>query len=549
MEAKESKILDIFTENKKYYIPQYQRPYCWTVDNAHQLISDIYQSCLDGDQEYFIGSLICILKKDSSYEVVDGQQRLTTLTLILNNLKKLIRNEKIYNDLENRLMIVDAYSEHNSEPRLKIRIKESSLYNHYILLGQQNYKPTSLTTIERTFVENNDVIHEFLEVLDQETLAKLAKFILHKVYLVFVQTDDFSSAFRLFNVLNNRGLPLSSADLLKNSLFEAAQEKGCSEEIIQEYWDELEDLIDISGMDKFLSIHKISKKVDRDRVLIKDLSAYLTSLVEDYDNNPINFLNDLLKSARNYKKIKEADFPHRIQIKILTLIELKTDEWLPLFLAFLNRVGHKRDLDLDGFDKLVTAFEKVYMQSRVCNVIKSRREMPIYSGLVAINTMKNIDEILASIYSYANNEEFLIHLDSPIYEPRPNQVNLVKALLLRLDRASQDQSVIKTYNGSISIEHILPQKLSNSYWTERFDFETHQNSLHKLGNLTLISGSKNSQAQNFDFNKKKDVYHKLNNKVSFDITRDLIELEDWDVESFKSRQGRIVNFFKDLWLV
>ncbi len=79
LRAKECKVQDILTENKKYIIPSYQRPYSWTVDNAEQLIDDIYESSQSEEREYFIGSMICINKGQNQYEVVDGQQRLTTL--------------------------------------------------------------------------------------------------------------------------------------------------------------------------------------------------------------------------------------------------------------------------------------------------------------------------------------------------------------------------------------------------------------------------------------------------------------------------------------
>ncbi len=88
MEAKECKVQDILTENKKYIIPSYQRPYSWTVDNAEQLIDDIYESSQSEEREYFIGSMICINKGQNQYEVVDGQQRLTTLSIIVSELKK-----------------------------------------------------------------------------------------------------------------------------------------------------------------------------------------------------------------------------------------------------------------------------------------------------------------------------------------------------------------------------------------------------------------------------------------------------------------------------
>ena len=140
-------------------------------------------------------------------------------------------------------------------------------------------------------------------------------------------------------------------------------------------------------------------------------------------------------------------------------------------------------------------------------------------------------------------------LDQDLYEPRPNQVNLIKAILLRLDLEQQDESVIKKYTGRITIEHILPQNSSNVYWKNRFNSSDHAMWLHKLGNLTLISGSKNSEAQNSDFEKKKSIYEKQNNKSSFDLTRDICRTSEWDIHSLQERHEKLKSSLVNLWLV
>nr|WP_253912511.1 HNH endonuclease family protein [Vibrio sp. B1Z05] len=140
-------------------------------------------------------------------------------------------------------------------------------------------------------------------------------------------------------------------------------------------------------------------------------------------------------------------------------------------------------------------------------------------------------------------------LDKDLYEPRPNQVNLIKSILLRLDLEQQDESVIKTYTGRITIEHILPQKLANEYWNTRFSNEEHAVWLHKLGNLTLISGTKNSEAQNSDFDRKKDIYEKLNNKSSFDLTKDICKVPEWNISALKDRHETLKKSLINLWFV
>lgn len=550
MEAKECKIQDILTENKKYTIPAYQRPYSWGQDNAEQLIDDITQSYKSDEKEYFIGSMICINCGLNTFEVVDGQQRLTTLSLILSSLKDLITHQGVKDDLQKRVLPIDVYSDETDEPRLRVRNKELPLYKHYILQGKPEYFPEKPTDTEQLFIDNQKVIGNTLRQYGESELKKIAQYILQNVYVVFVQTDDVASSFRLFNVLNSRGLPLSNADLLKNTLFEFARTENKDSSQVEESWAEIENLVGVSKLDKFLTLHKISEKKDRDRVIQKGLDSYTSSLADEYGSDAVEMSLVLLGSAKNYTKVLEADFDdYGLKRRIASLSQLSNDEWIPPLVAFLNRVSRIGDLDKNQFAQFVDIFEKVYMHGWLKKQVKSQREMVCYSALVAINNKLPFDEIINYVLQHADNEGFITALDSDLYEPRPNQVNLIKSILLRYDLEQQDISVTKTYNGRITIEHILPQKLGNEYWTSRFREEEHAIWLHKLGNLTLISGSKNSEAQNSGFERKKAIYDKLNNKSSFDITRDICSLTDWNLDAITKRHEEMKSRLAKLWSV
>lgn len=550
LEAKECKVQDILTENKRYIIPAYQRPYSWSSDNAEQLIDDVYESYLSDEKEYFIGSMICINKGDNTFEVVDGQQRLTTLSIIVSELKKLIEHQGVKDDLQKRVLPIDVYSDETDEPRLVVRSKEHDLYKFYILQDKKDYKPEKTTDTEQLFIDNSSIIRKYLEEKSQDELRKIAKYILQNVFIVFVQTDDFASSFRLFNVLNSRGLPLSNADLLKNALFESASMRRANSSQVESSWSQIEDMVGVNKLDKFLTLHKLSEKKDRDRVLQKGLDSYITSLEKDFGGDAVEMSLMLVSSAKNYTRLLEIDFDDlSLKRRVASLANLATDEWVPPVMSFLNRMSRKNDLTLSDFSQFVTVFEKVYMHGWLKKQVKSQREMVCYSALVAINNDKNIDEILSHIIQHSDNIGFEEVLDQDLYQPRPNQVNLIKAILLRLDLERQDESVLKVYTGRITIEHILPQKLSNDYWMSRYSSSEHAMWLHKLGNLTLISGSKNSEAQNSDFEKKKSVYEKLNSKSSFDITRDICLVEDWNIDSLKERHENLKSMLKKLWLV
>ena len=128
-------------------------------------------------------------------------------------------------------------------------------------------------------------------------------------------------------------------------------------------------------------------------------------------------------------------------------------------------------------------------------------------------------------------------------------MSYAKAVLLRLDVASQDDSVIKNYTGMISIEHILPQTATDNYWTERFEEKDVINQVHKIGNLVLLSGRKNSQAQNYSFDRKKEIYLKKNEATSFDLTKKICYIDEWGKDEITNRQGDMILLAKTIWKI
>ncbi len=218
-------------------------------------------------------------------------------------LKKIIVNQGVKDDLQKRILPIDVYSDETDEPRLVVRKKERDLYKFYILQDKKEYKPENPSDTEQLFIENAKIIRDYLSKKDQDDLKKMAKYILHNVFIVFVQTDNFLSSFRLFDVLNNRGLPLSNADLLKNTLFESASSMKQDPSQIEAAWLQIEDMVGVSKLDKFLTLHKLSEKKDRDRVLQKGLDSFISSLEIDFNNNAVEmFPTNIMAGMMGYKR-------------------------------------------------------------------------------------------------------------------------------------------------------------------------------------------------------------------------------------------------------
>ena len=161
-----------------------------------------------------------------------------------------------------------------------------------------------------------------------------------------------------------------------------------------------------------------------------------------------------------------------------------------------------------------------------------------------INSVRG-SEIRRIFRKHHQNEEFgEVIFRAPLY-----QKSYAKAVLLRLEEHDQDESVTKFYGDNITIEHILPQNPSKKYWRDRFSKEYHEKWVHCLGNLVLLSGSKNSQAQDSEFRTKKKVYNEHSSRVSFDTTKSVLEYEEWNEDSLDARHDELVEKVKTIWSI
>ena len=169
--------------------------------------------------------------------------------------------------------------------------------------------------------------------------------------------------------------------------------------------------------------------------------------------------------------------------------------------------------------------------------------LTVYFQLItAIRAGKSADDIRAIFLSNANDDEFRSLIDGEVYG-RP----FAQAVLLRLEEADQDESVTKDFGGKITIEHVLPQALKDDYWRERFTDDDHRLWLHRLGNLALLAGIKNYKAKFYSFDRKKEVFSRKNDKVSFDTTKPILAADEWTKDQLASRQIDLVGRAVRVW--
>ncbi|MGN7956806.1 hypothetical protein D3C80_122370 [compost metagenome] len=542
MEAAERTISQILTEQIRYEIPAYQRPYSWEKGNVEQLLDDVWEAYAASDEEYFIGSLITIEhEKGRLYDVVDGQQRLTTLNLIFSRLRDAV-DEPAKSELGRRVLPRNALTGEEEMPRLTLRQRDQNFFRRYVLAGE--VVPEALRkevakeqdAPKQRIIENLEVIDSFIAQHDQKTLKLFANYLLSRVYVVFVTTASWQSAYRLFNVLNARGMALSNADLIKNMLFARLSGDSARSSDLDEAWLELEEQIGIERLDQFMAHHRSSIVATKAR---KALHEEFEPLIETAAT-PFTFLDEVNNSARNYLRVLRNEFEvPAARRAVRSLKRVAFEEWIPPLLAFLNRpVADMPEVEF------IDLLERITYQNWIRRLAFTARLTAYFQLITAIRAGKNADDIRAIFRANANDDEFRSLLDGEVYG-RP----FAQAVLLRLEEADQDESVTKDFGGKITIEHVLPQALKDTYWRDRFSDDDHRLWLHRLANLALLAGIKNYKAQYFPFDRKKKIYAERNNRVSFDTTKPILSADHWTKDLLTTRQADLVDRAQRIWSV
>lgn len=540
MKAEEKNISQILTEQYRYEIPPYQRPYSWEEEHVQDLLEDIEDAYDNNEDEYFIGSLITIEKKPNElYEVVDGQQRLTTLNLIFARLREKITDADAKQEIGKRILPRNPLTGQTETPRLTLQKRDQTFFRDYILEAKLIDKNIiiELELPKANMIKNMAKIDAFFNGKTQDWLKLFANYILQHVFVVLVKTKSFHSAYRLFNVLNVRGLDLSNADLIKNQLFSKLGESDQSRNELEDFWVELEEIVGTKNLDIFLGNHRtitVSEKAQ------KSLAEEYEPIIRDYKGSSIEYIKTLINSGKNYAKIVDSDFSNIRSLRSLAALKrVSYDEWIPALLAFLNK-------PVNGMDEpdYISLLEKITMQNWIRRLGRTKRNTIYYRLITSINKNESAEQLKTIFQDNANNTEVFELLQGDIYG-----LPSAKAILLRIEEGLQDDSVTKNFGGYITIEHVLPQALKESYWISRFSPIDHKQWLHKLGNITLLSGRKNSKAQYYEFPKKKEVYLKQNEKVSFDMAKEICDEIDWCIANIQKRQERMLKVARNLWTI
>lgn len=558
LEAHDKLIREIFEGSYQFEIPDYQRPYAWTKEQAEELFTDLveamrYARTNGAASQYFLGSIV-LIKNDREPKsfVVDGQQRLTTLTMLFAVMRSAMPDAE--DDITDFLYKKGKKSlGEKNEYRLIAREEDADFFRSFIqepggislLLASSD----RLQDSRLRYRENAGLLLEKVQGLSGDDRDALWRFLANDCSLVVISTPDLEAAYRIFSVLNNRGLDLAPIDIIKADVLGSIRSIGgeIKGRAYAKEWSRIENELGREAFGElFAHIRTLYAKQKQRATLVKEFQEHVTEY-----KAPTDLIDHVLKPyAEVWEFIRSADFEateyaEAINDNLGWLNRVDFKDWVAPALVYFKRFRQQPK-------RLAEFFRSLERLTYFLLVTKAgiNERIETYAALTSEIEKVGVNDDASSMptlsLTSSQKREFLTALDGDIYRKLPKAR---MALALRLEALVSDGSKKQTFD-HLSLEHVLPQTPpENSEWISWFpDEEEREAWTHRLANLVPLHFRKNPAASNYDFETKKNVYFKGKGTASpFILTQEVRAEEGWKPDILRDRQERLLGVLKTYW--
>ena len=530
-EIKSEKILvkDVFS-TMWFRIPEYQRPYIWSKDEVNELLDDLTFASRDKpDSEYFLGSFVFQFKKAHSVQefnendLLDGQQRMTTLLMLLACIRDTAKDQGAKDDCQSCIYQQgSAYKKIPERNRLVFAIRESvqEFVDDYVKTPGGTDKTEELEKLAKSEADTSiqNMARAILEIRrflgDPEngtTPEELLTFLLNNVLFIYVATQDLEDAFRLFTILNDRGVPLRNSDILK-SLNLGELDKDSDKIKYAKLWEDAESSLG-DDFDRFLNYlrtilvkdkarlsllqefeDKIYNPKEREKATGQKKPALLKKgketfqLVERY----LKHYNDLLGGGNFEETGNSFKFDNLVRVM---LTGLPSSDWVPPMLRYYDRFGYV------GLLNFLIALDRKFSADWLTQLTPTERIENMNQVIRVVEAGESAKAVLANSCFQFDAATLMRTVSGAVYGRR-----YTRYLLLKLDFIYSDSGQLMSIQ-TPSVEHILPQTpKEDSQWFIDFTEQQRNEWTDKLGNLVLITRAKNSSQGRLNYKDKKAKY-------------------------------------------
>ncbi len=523
-------------------MPPYQRSYSWEKDEAHDLLSDLVEAT-ENNSAHFIGAIVLVREDDGELLIVDGQQRLTTLTILLAVLRDL-ETDKARADALHALIA----DEKNGllDKGIAWRISLNHIDGPYYRAAIQTRGQTLRKDIEPNDSDSQKRMHTNTEYFVQAVSAlsidqrrALVETIKSRLLLVRVVVEDWDGGYNVFKVLNTRGKAPNTHDIIKTDLLERSSLTPEEADTYSRQWSEHEAKLGGSGFDDLLSQIRVLynrgaptgptgfrkavlSKVDARKFLSEELPAY----VEAYMT--------ISKGDAEFGDLSEAV---RVPLNHLRLIDHQL--WRAPALRFLVAYDGKPQTALDFFTRL-ERFAYAMML-----VVTDRKARLKRYGRIA-DAVEKPSQLLSDKGPMSLSKDEMKKMAERLHG-RFGSFSQRRAIALRLNAAIEGGRALSPDDGA-TVEHVLPRNLpEDSAWQNAWASGSHHRELcETIGNFVLLSQHANQKADNGAFTEKKDLYFE-DGEPEYALTRDLKDHVTWTPEIVRTRTKRLAAILATAW--
>lgn len=542
-------------EEQQFRIPPYQRPYAWTSEQVDDLWDDLAGNVTGS---HFLGSVVLSSEEEMRPQVIDGQQRLTTLMLVLSVLRDACHERGLTQvvDRINKRLIADDLASGDAYFKFKTSPANWSVFRDLVLRGPGDVsrkteddfdKPTRarnrplLDNLSRLRTHLASRLSTLPEVQQGAWLEQLHKFLMERVELVVIEVQNLADAFLLFETLNDRGLQLSAADLLKSHLLGEVARNGGDEDVdaAAADWDSmLDDLGAQVDVSRFLRHYLLALYP---KVLKENVFGFFKQLIAD--GGAAAVLQSLRKAAGHYGEFEAPDsVAHEPTRRVLK--DLQTLRATSCYIALLPARRYLSERDFLDYARLTEVL--TFRYSSVVGLGTNELERKYHDAaklLLESEGARLAESRAVLVAAMPGREQFIVGFE---------RLTMGRQYLLRYALRKIEQSIapgvekeIKT-SDLVHIEHVMPQTLSPE-WRQALgeDVTRHGEFVNRWGNLTLFFAGLNIPASNKAFDEKKTYYA----ESQVELTRRLCDYESWGPTQIEERQLWLADVAEQLWRV
>ena len=558
MKGSEAKLIDYLEgAGKRYVIPVYQRKYDWKEDNCRQLYEDLKKIIRDNRDSHFFGSIVSSVMGNGAsteYHIIDGQQRLTTVSLLLLAIRNLIRQKKISpqeNNLDEQInarFLVSPWAK--EDDKIKLRpVKGDREALARLFSEEDDYDPASNLTLNyRFFCE---------QLLKEEVPVDDLYSAIGKLEIISITLDQADNAQLIFESLNSTGLALTEGDKIRNYIL-MGQSPKVQNKLYDKYWTKIEECTgnDVSGFVRdYLSVkQQITPTISNVYRAFKDYAEKARLPIE-------TLLDDLRRYARLFQKLlicKSGLKEQKLDDCLYRMARLEIVVTRP-FLMEVLRLNQDGKLTVDDVLQIFLITENYLFRRNICEVptnalnkifLNLNREILRYDNTADHYVKKFIYALLSKKESgrFPDDEEFTTALAAKqVYQMRGKYKAYLFERFENYGTIETKDVYVHLDNNVYTIEHIMPQHLTPA-WMEALGTnaaEIHSTWLHRLANLTLTGYNPN--LSNKSFAEKRDSKEGGYKASGLKMNQKIASKESWGLAELEERNDEMVAHATEIW--